>query len=173
MKILRLNVGCGIDYRDGFINIDGSTTLSKIDKIISLPKETLESYFGRNCVDYILSIDFIEHHFHWEAVKILNDFYSVLKSDGLLKIRAPDCEYIIKTQKLSIEEKLVWLYGGQDIGQRGNIEMNKSRKEFPQFFCHKFGWTQLRIQKELEEIGFREIVTRGKGANFEVVCKKK
>ena len=31
---MKLNVGCGTDYREGFINIDGSSELPKVDKVV-------------------------------------------------------------------------------------------------------------------------------------------
>ena len=28
-------------------------------------------------IDYILANDIIEHHFHWQAVKIMKEFYTI------------------------------------------------------------------------------------------------
>ena len=163
---MKLNVGCGTDYREGFVNIDGSSELPKIDKVIDISKEPLSKYFSRGEVKYILANDIIEHHFHWEAVKILEDFYSLLASGGKLEIRVPDAEYIIKTWRIPLEKKLVMLYGGQDIGQGINAEMDESRKFFPEYFCHKFGWTRSSMKAELSTIGFSQIKTKRANTNF-------
>ena len=96
---MKLNVGCGRDYREGFINIDGSNTLPKIDKVIDISSESLLSHFSESEIEYILANDIIEHHFHWEAVKILKDFFVLLKKGGIAEIRVPDSEFIIKTWK--------------------------------------------------------------------------
>jgi len=79
---IKLNIGCGYDPREGFINIDGRNDLPKVDRVINLSKESLLKYFRVGTVDFILANDFIEHHFHWEAVRILKDFYSLLKPGG-------------------------------------------------------------------------------------------
>ncbi len=75
---MKLNVGCGTDYREGFVNIDGGSELSKVDKIIDISKDTLRAHFPDGSVDFILANDIVEHHFHWEASKILQDFFLIL-----------------------------------------------------------------------------------------------
>lgn len=61
---ISLNIGCGNDYREGFINIDGRANLPRVDWVINLSKESLLKYFEEESVDHILANDFIEHHFH-------------------------------------------------------------------------------------------------------------
>ncbi len=149
----KLNIGCGDDYREGFINIDGSDTLKRIDKVIKIPEQKIASIYDISSIDYILCNDFIEHHYHFEAIEILKDFYNVLKEKGQLEIRVPDSNYIIINPFYSFEKKLTLLFGGQDVPQ-GNLEMDKSRKKYPEFFCHKYGWNKERIIKDLKQIGF-------------------
>lgn len=169
--MVRLNIGCGTDYRDGFVNIDGSNTLKSVDKVIKIPEESLQSHFEEGSIDYILCNDFIEHHFHFEALKILNEFYLILKLNGTISIRVPDCEKIIKRPFDSIERKLTLLFGGQDIPQ-GNPEMDASRKEYPQFFCHKYGWTKSRMKNDLEKIGFKKIKIMNSKNNIVIEASK-
>jgi predicted SAM-dependent methyltransferase len=138
---MKLNIGCGTDYREGFVNIDGSNTLPKVDKVIDISSESLLPHFNEGEVEYILANDIIEHHFHWEAVRVMKEFYALLVKGGQVEIRVPDSEIIIKSWRLSIEKKLNLLFGGQDIPQGCDQKMDESRKQFPQFFCHKFGWT--------------------------------
>ena len=163
---MKLNVGCGTDYREGFINLDGSNTLPKIDKVIDVSSESLLSHFEESKVEYILANDIVEHHFHWEAVKILKDFFILLKKGGMVEIKVPDAEFIIKTWRLSINRKLNLLFGGQDIPQGHNSKMDESRKKFPQFFCHKFGWTRKLMKKELKTIGFAKVMFKKSKNNF-------
>ncbi|MFP4417553.1 MAG: class I SAM-dependent methyltransferase [Fibrobacterota bacterium] len=164
--MVKLNVGCGHDYREGYINIDGSDTLPNVDKIIDLSKESLLDYFEEKSVREILARDFIEHFFHWEAEKILSEFFLLLKSDGRLKLKLPDFDYICKTWRMSSEEKITYLYGGQDKAQGKNKD--NYRKKFPEFFCHKYGYTQKTMRQELAQIGFRQVKTKRKGKNFYV-----
>lgn len=169
---MKLNVGCGTDYREGFINIDGSNTLPKVDKVIDISNESLLSHFSEGEIEYILANDIIEHHFHWEAVQILKDFFVLLKNGGVAEIRVPDAEVIIKSWKLTINKKLNLLFGGQDIPQGRNVKMDESRKKFPQFFCHKFGWTKKLMKKELKTIGFTKVIFKKYQTNF-IACATK
>jgi len=168
----KLNIGCGTDYRDGFINIDGSSCLFKVDKIINLQTESLLDNFKRNSTDYILSNDIIEHFFRWEAINLLKEFYAILKPTGKCEIRVPDTEHIIKSWKIPVAQKIILLFGGQDIPQGNNKEMNDSRKQFPSFFCHKYGWTRKTMELELEKVGFSKIITQRAGFNFIAFAQK-
>lgn len=163
---MKLNIGCGTDYREGFINIDGSNTLPKVDKVIDISSESLLNHFGENEIDFILANDVIEHHFHWEAVRIMLDFYRILNEGGQVEIRVPDAEYIIKSWRFSIDTKLNLLFGGQDIPQGRDAQMDESRKQFPQFFCHKFGWTMKSMRQELYDIGFKNVKCKRAETNF-------
>jgi hypothetical protein len=167
---LKLNVGCGNDYREGYINIDGRGDLPRVDRVINLSKKSLLKSFKEGMVDFILANDFIEHHFHWEAVRILKDFYSLLKPGGSLEMRLPDFECICSSQELSMAKKITLLFGGQDIPQ-GEGDPS-SRKRYPEFFCHKYAYIQDTLKKELESVGFRDVITRQEGANFVVTATK-
>jgi hypothetical protein len=166
---MKLNVGCGADYREGFVNIDGSRTLRRIDKVVDISTTSLLSCFEAGTVSYILANDIIEHHFHWEAVRIMRDFYFLLAKDGQVEIRVPDSAYIIKTWSLSIELKLNLLFGGQDIPQGKTPAMDESRLKHPQYFCHKYGWTMATMSKELCSIGFSNVTCKRQGTNF-IAC---
>ena len=167
---LRLNVGCGNDYREGFINIDGRVDLPRVDRVINLSKESLLKYFKEGTVDFILANDFIEHHFHWEGVRIMKDFYALLKPGGALEMRLPDSECICSSAELSMIQKINLLFGGQDIPQ-GEADPS-SRKKDPEFFCHKYAYTQTTLKEELETVGFKDIFTRREGTNFVVTADK-
>ena len=82
MAKTKLNVGCGVDYRDGFINIDGSDRLPRVDLVLDFSRDELTSHFKPESVDFILSNDIIEHLFHWQAVRMLTNFFTILKPGG-------------------------------------------------------------------------------------------
>lgn len=164
---MKLNIGCGDSYIDGFINIDGSTEV-KTDKVIDISKDSLTNHFAENSVEYILASDILEHHFHWEAVQLLKDCLVILQKDGILDIRVPDCEHIINSQ-LPLEVKLTSLYGGQDVPQCNNAVMNESRKQYPEYFCHKYGWTKDRLRTHIYDIGYSGV--EFKNADTNICCK--
>jgi len=165
-KDIRLNVGCGTDYRSGFVNVDGSDILQHIDKKVDISKESLLDHFSPESVSYILANDIIEHHFHWEAVRILNDFYRLLTIGGCVEIRVPDAEFIIRSWRMPLAVKLNLLFGGLDIPQGVDLEMDTSRRVYPQYFCHKYGWTMAQMKAELKAIGFKAIQCVRSGTNF-------
>lgn len=163
---IKLNVGCGTDYRDGFINIDGSSALSKVDRVVQLPQERLDNALGEGIAAYILAHDVVEHVYHWEAVEMLGQFYGVLMPGGGVQIRVPDCEYILSANRWSIENKLIMLFGGQDVPRQTDSEMDASRQVRPDLFCHKYGWTMHRLHMDLNKVGFHRIASRRAGSNF-------
>ena len=164
--MIKLNIGCGLDYRNGYINIDGSEELEHVDKIINFDVDSIKNHFGDNTVDFILANDFVEHHFHWEATQLLEDFYQVLTEGGSCEIRVPNTEFIILSKHLTTAQKVTLLYGGQDIPQGTNEESNNSRRKNPQFFCHKYGWTESSLTSKMSSIGFKKIHVRKEGTNI-------
>lgn len=162
--MLRLNVGCGFDYREGFVNIDGSDALPKIDQVIDLGKDRLSDHYEPETVDHILANDFIEHHYHWEAVGLMTEFYTLLRPGGFVEIRVPDVRYIVRSPRFTVEQKIILLYGGQDISQNKGDDV--SRKLYPGFFCHKYGYTRQTLTAELYGVGFSEVRTERASTNF-------
>lgn len=171
---MKLNVGCGFDYREGFVNIDGDGTLPRVDKVIDLTHESITSYFGKESLsgaepEHILASDFIEHHTHWEATRLLRDFFSILRPGGTLEMKLPDFESIINGRHTA-HQKIMMLFGGQDIPQ-GDRDPSH-RKMYPQYFCHKYAYTQEMMRQELQRIGFVEVETKPDYTNFIVTAKK-
>jgi ubiquinone/menaquinone biosynthesis C-methylase UbiE len=143
---VKLNLGCGLDIRDGYINIDIRKVHPKI-LVLDLEKELLKP-FPDNSAEEIIAKDFIEH-LSWRAVEaFLKDCYRVLKSGGRMYIQVPDLEAIAKKVILDPNFKYgelegwkaisFWVYGAQDY------ETN----------LHKSGFTIPTLKKLLESIGF-------------------
>ena len=79
-----LNLGCGKDVRDGFINID---LFSDDPRVVYGDVRKLD--LPDNSVDLILASDILEHFSHRETQNILNEWARVLKPNGELIIRCP------------------------------------------------------------------------------------
>lgn len=170
---LKLNIGCGSDYRNGFVNTDGSESICKVDKVIRIPEESLLDFYALQSCDYILAQDVVEHLFRWEAIRILQDFHSLLALDGILQVMVHDIEYIVRTWSLPIERKILLLYGGQDVSQNGPLDMETSRRNRPDLFCHKYGGTRKSLGGELISLGFSILENHGMGTNFVIKALKK
>ena len=81
---LLLNVGCGRDIREGFVNID---LFSDDPRVVAMDVRQLE--LPDNCADAVLASDILEHFSHRETRAVLNEWARVLKPGGELVIRCP------------------------------------------------------------------------------------
>lgn len=166
---MKLNIGCGYDYREGFVNIDGNPNLPRVDRVIDLSDDALPNHFEEGSVGHILASDFIEHHYHWEAIQLLKDFFRILRSGGTIEMRLPDFEAIM-TGNYPTRRKIIMLFGGQDIPQ-GEKDVSH-RRRFPQYFCHKYAYTPETMTEELQAVGFSDIQTSPDYSNFIVTARK-
>lgn len=91
---VKLNIGCGTDYKDGWINIDNNSdnNIEKLDINWDL-RNPLP--FEDNSVDYIFNEHFFEHLSPEDGVKVMQDLKRVLKQGGILRIAMPDIEVVV------------------------------------------------------------------------------
>lgn len=167
--IIKLNIGCGLDKRPDYINIDGGSDLTP-DKVMVFPSDRLMLHFNPETVEEVLMQDFLEHHFRWEAVQILQDVYEVLTRGGRLKVRVPDFIRISLDFRIPWEQKIILLWGGQDIKQNKGDDI--VRKEHPEFFCHKYAYTKDTLKQLLITTGFKVTYCKREGTNIWVHCVK-
>lgn len=88
---VKLNVGCGTDYKEGWINIDNNSdnNIEKLDLNWDL-RNPLP--FKNGSVDFIYNEHFIEHLTVEEGQKAIKDMMRVLKPGGVVRIATPDLE---------------------------------------------------------------------------------
>jgi GT2 family glycosyltransferase/glycosyltransferase involved in cell wall biosynthesis/predicted SAM-dependent methyltransferase len=84
-EIVRLNLGCGLDVRDGFINID---LYSDDPRVVGMDIRHID--LPDSTADQIIASDIIEHFPHREINDILREWNRVLKPSGVLIIRCPN-----------------------------------------------------------------------------------
>lgn len=96
MSDLKLHLGCGPRYLQGFIHID-MDVLPHID----YPKTDLKdlSMFEDSSVDMIYTCGSFEYYDREEAVEVLEEWKRVLRIGGTLKISVPDFSSIVKVYK--------------------------------------------------------------------------
>ncbi len=161
--MIKLNVGCGTDLRNGYVNIDARPEV-KPDIVVTFPCLLVPLIDDK--VDYIVCRDLLEHLFRWEAISMLAEFYNLLESNGKLEIRVPDTHNIINSS-LTTDEKISLMYGGQDRSAGSGVP-----RDNPQYFCHKYGWTLRSLTRELERLEFKILESSQCFPNFEVICVK-
>jgi predicted SAM-dependent methyltransferase len=107
---LKLHLGCGDYWYDGYINID-HVILGGTDMLWDL-REKLP--FQDKTVEIIESYDFVEHFTKVEINKMLDDWYRVLIDGGKVIALVPDMEELLKMGDLQqiygIEQDHKWGY---------------------------------------------------------------
>ena len=80
---MKLNLGCGRDYKEGYVNCDISSEVNP-DIILDLEKKLP---FRDNSVDKIIAEHILEH-LH-EPIKIFKEFYRICENNAIIKIKVP------------------------------------------------------------------------------------
>jgi len=137
----RLNLGCGNDYREGYINVDMHTShrVDLVSDVASLP--TIADF---SCSE-VLAQDVLEHIQRLRAGTALREWNRVLAPGGCLILRVPSLIHLLDLMKdpsrqtAAAQRLLVQcLYGTQ--GYEGD--------------CHFNGFTEITLRDELAEAGF-------------------
>lgn len=90
-EVIRLNLGCGTDYKEGWINIDNNSdfNITKLDLNWDLSRGLP---FPENSVDFIFNEHFLEHLSVEQGKVFLKSCLKVLKPGGVIRIAMPDLE---------------------------------------------------------------------------------
>ncbi len=80
MKKLRVNLGCGKDIKEGYLNIDlhSSDSRVKVANVLNL------NFIKSNSIDEVYAKDILEHFNITDAKKALSEWSRILKFGGLL-----------------------------------------------------------------------------------------
>jgi len=149
---MKLNLGCGLDRRQGYVNIDKRKEVQP-DLVLDLEDGKLP--FPDSSCSEILAHDVLEH-LSWRKVRaLLRECLRVLEPGGVLKLRVPDLELIYKLRfGQDFEEISFWVYGAQDYPEN----------------THKAGFTMASLRKLLESEGF-EILKMGSDGVTNILCE--
>ncbi|HOV92965.1 MAG TPA: glycosyltransferase [Candidatus Kapabacteria bacterium] len=108
---LFLNLGCGNDVRENFLNID---LFSDNPNVICMDIRSLS--LPDNCADLILASDILEHFSHRDTEKILAEWTRVLKPSSEIIIRSPSLKKQAQTYlqgTWDADTVSYMIYGGQ------------------------------------------------------------
>lgn len=139
-KGIKLHLGCGDYWFEGYINIDinvygGTDLLFDIRK--GLP-------FQPEVVEIIESYEVLEHLNRHEAAFCLEDWKRVLIPGGRIKISVPDMDGLVALYQTDKKRATEMIYGLEDHPH------------------HKQGFTEETLAALFEEHGFKEIkVSKG------------
>ncbi len=110
-KPLRLNLGCGMDVRPDFVNID---IFSEDPDVVFMDIRKLD--LPDNVADQILASDILEHFSHRETDFLLKEWARVLKPGGEMIIRCPSLALQVKAYQNGVWNADVasyMIFGGQ------------------------------------------------------------
>lgn len=151
---MKLHLGCGHNYLDGWINVDGpqeDLCYKDIHADIYSRIEDLE--YPDNSIDEILMNAVFEHFPRHIAIIQLRKFYKWLKPEGVLTILVPDFWGTVKMLKKSNNpiEQQFWfrhLYGPQDTIQFGThydtFDIDKLKYIFSIVGFNKFDYERIK-----------------------------
>lgn len=108
---LKLNLGCGLDIRADYLNLD---MYSDNPEVIYCDVRKLP--LPDNSVDLILANDVLDIFSHREIDNVLNEWNRVLKLDGEIQIRVPNLKSQVRlymNNEWDADVASYMLYGGQ------------------------------------------------------------
>lgn len=137
----RLHLGCGAVYLSNFINIDSRMpSTGRLD----LQADVRCLPFGNRTCQEIMSFHLVEHIPRPDVPEMFRHWFRLLSNNGKLVMELPDFDIIADRYLLGNEEYLKHVFGNQE--HEGQF--------------HYWGYSFPRLKKELEEIGFKDVVKK-------------
>lgn len=108
---MKLHLGCGKRYIDGFYHVD-ALNYEHVDHVGSV---TDLSQFSDQSIDLIYASHLLEHFSRVETANVLSEWFRVLKVGGVLRLAVPDFEKVVQVylKNGKIDGLLGFLVGGQ------------------------------------------------------------
>lgn len=171
---MKLNLGCGKDYKEGYVNIDfadfsSDLTPIKVDLNIDMRKGLP---FDNNSVEEVIFYECLEHFNRFDGLEILKEIYRVLKPSCVLHLSVPNSISQIKmllafaARQPSIEDFLnchndngrfwdYWKFHDDVMGATNRTYVEG--KDYGQGASHKTLWTKNQLICVLEYVGYKII----------------
>lgn len=167
---MKVNLGCGKDAKEGYINVDvlGGEGIVKKDLVQfleDLPDDT---------IDEVILQDILEHFPHGiredgkelkydpisiTSLGVMEFAFAKLRPDGTMYVRVPDIIWIME-QTISGEfnwDRMVWAVFGDQESPGG---------------YHHTGWTEYKMNEVLHDIGFVDVNVARNRPNLECWARK-
>lgn len=172
-KVVKLNLGCGTDYKKGWINIDNNSDNNIKEGQLDLNWDLRYPLpFEDNSVDFIFHEHFIEHLTIEEGQKSIKDCMRVLKPGGVLRMATPDLAVAVdkylnlplekdptmKTFNLKFKTRAERINGAfRSWGHKWLYDWEELERRLEQAGCKKIARCQLRKSKHKD---LRDLETR-------------
>jgi hypothetical protein len=142
----KLNLGCGADKREGYLNIDlqpffEPDLVADIRELKTLPSNTYEEILANDCLEHLPRND---------TERTLIEWNRVLKQNGLLRLRVPSAtclfEQLTWESKQSVEDQKLLiqvLYGTQNY--EGDWHYTSFTKPLLNYYLNTSGFNVLTM----------------------------
>ena len=151
---LRLNLGSGIDYRDGYINID-LTSDYKTDIRMDFTK--IDEVFPPGSVDEIIMYHSLNYLTLWQARDLFRTALGLLAPGGRLIIETVNLEQAIAKIRQNIGGEFSEYMEGVRALHAFGIDQLENREIY---FPNRFSWTAWHLEAELRDAGFADIAQK-------------
>jgi predicted SAM-dependent methyltransferase len=137
---VNLHLGCGPIDSPGFINIDGLPLphvhyIRSLDNLSPFQDESINLVYASHC---------LEHFSHREVPTVLQEWFRVLKKDGVLRISVPDFDLLLD----------IYHDNNQDINTIvGSLMGGQSDR----YDCHMIAFNQSSLTNLLNQTGFSKV----------------
>lgn len=151
---VKLNLGCGRDVREGYVNVDKFPTSAEIIKA-EFPTLPFESDFA----DEVLLNHVLEHFGYTEALTLVREIHRVLKPFGLAKIEVPDMAWCC-AQFLGSPEPACYTDPSMDYSTSHKWGLWAQAiwgDQHNEGLFHKWGYTAHRLLHTLQHAGFAAV----------------
>lgn len=150
---IKLNLGCGTDYKQGWINIDNNSddNIEKLDLNFDLRKPLP---YKKNSVDFIFHEHLLEHLTVEEGQVFIKNCMKVLRKGGVMRIAMPDLEEAVA---LYLDPKwknssLIKDFGLDFVQTRAEL-LNMSFS----WWGHKWVYDWEELKRRLKQAGFDKV----------------
>jgi len=151
----RINVGCGADIREGWLNVDARPVQPDSESFLCCELLKIHRYVEDGCADEVLAQDILEH-FSWRDLPtLITRLTALLKPGGRLVVQSPDLDAILDAYRsgaLSHEEAQRLLYGDQTYPQN----------------THRNIWSDAEARRRI--VGAGLTVERVERTGYNVLC---
>jgi predicted SAM-dependent methyltransferase len=163
---LRLNLGCGPNCREGWVNIDLFDPAAKLQ--LDLRRQWP---FADGCAGYIYSEHAFEHfEFDQEVPHFLGESMRVLQSGGTFDVGVPDTEWPL--QGYGKPEHDYWPFAPIWHPDSCETQLDHINYHFRQGEQHKYAWDEETLRRSLKRAGFTSIVRRDFDATLDTECRR-
>lgn len=166
--MIKLNLGCGARYLDGYINVDYSPITSEKEKLKCDIVHNLKFGlpFDKDYADYILLSQVLEHFNRHDGLKLLFSIYEVLKPGGIFELSVPPAEqqmkkFLIQMRNVKSIDDFIYAHEKwtaikwHDDVAGGTVETVYDDQDIGDFMSHKTFFSKNMLKVLLEHVGFK------------------